>query len=49
MLAEGILRAVLGMVQPVCDCGEYSLPENLKNFFEGKAVKTGCCPEGTCG
>lgn len=49
MLAEGILRTVLGMVQPVCDCGEYSLPENLKNFFEGKAVKTGCCSGGTCG
>ena len=48
MLADGILSAVLGMVQPACDCSEYALPENLKGFFEGKAVKSGCCPGGTC-
>lgn len=49
MLADRILRTVLGMGQPTCGCGEYALPENLKNFFEGKAAKSSCCPEGTCG
>ncbi len=45
MLAEAILRAVFVPAENGCDCGGYTLPENLKSFFKGKEKKTGC----TCG
>ena len=48
MLAEQILKAALGAELSGCCCGEYTLPENLKNFFAGKAAKSGCCCEGNC-
>lgn len=47
MLAEGLLKAVFGLEQVTCNCSEYTLPENLKNFFEGKAAKSRCCG-GNC-
>lgn len=38
MLASAILKNL--NVQPVCSCGIYELPQNLKRFFEGKARKS---------
>lgn len=47
MLAESILKAVFA--DPCdCSCGEYSLPENLKAFFEGKNKKSACSCGGSC-
>ncbi|MGN0334915.1 MAG: DUF2703 domain-containing protein [Lachnospiraceae bacterium] len=43
MMASAILKAL--NAAPVCSCGSYELPENMKRFFEGKASKT----TGTCG
>lgn len=48
MLAEQILKAALGAEPSGCGCGEYTLPENLKNFFAGKAAKSSCWCGGSC-
>lgn len=31
-----------------CGCGCYEVPDNLKNFFEGKANKEPCCCGSSC-
>jgi len=36
MLAEAILNAVFGKIEADCSCKEYKLPENLREFYEGK-------------
>ena len=48
MLIEAIMRSVFSPRAENCDC--YSLPENLKDFFDGKekkkskcGCKSGCC------
>lgn len=38
MLANAILKSL--NAQPVCSCGAYELPENLKRFYEGKAKRS---------
>ena len=48
MLAEAILNVVFGQVKNGCSCGEYELPENLREFFEGKKSKCGCSCGGNC-
>ena len=48
MLAESILQAIFGKVETGCSCGEYELPENLKEFFEGKKSKSGCSCGANC-
>lgn len=48
MLAESILQAILGKAESGCSCGEYELPENLGEFFEGKKNKSGCSCGGSC-
>jgi NAD-dependent dihydropyrimidine dehydrogenase PreA subunit len=48
MLAEVVLQAVFGQAEAGCSCGEYELPENLKDFFEGKKNKSGCSCGGNC-
>ncbi len=48
MLAEGLLRGVFGPSDCGCAGEEYELPENLKNFFAGKAAKAGCGCRGNC-
>ncbi|MPM31718.1 hypothetical protein SDC9_78275 [bioreactor metagenome] len=48
MLAEAILQAVFGQAESGCSCSGYELPENLKNFFEGKTKKSGCSCGGDC-
>jgi len=48
MLAESILRAVFGGTSNGCTCGEYVLPENLKDFFEGKGRKSCSCGGNCC-
>ncbi len=40
MLAETILKAAFGTVETGCSCEGYKLPENLRNFFAGKKVKS---------
>jgi hypothetical protein len=48
MLAESILNAVFGQHETGCSCCEYELPENLREFFEGKKSKSGCSCGGNC-
>lgn len=48
MLAEAALLAVFGQAEEKCSCGEYELPDNLKNFFEGKKNKAECSCGGDC-
>ena len=49
MLAEAILSAIFGNnggIQPESD---YTLPDNLKSFYDGKQKKSGCgCGGGNC-
>lgn len=47
MLAEAILQAIFG-ISSGCSCGDYELPENLKNFFAGKGGATSCCCGEDC-
>ena len=47
MLAEAILQAVFEMPSG-CSCGDYELPENLRNFFAGKGGATSCCCGRDC-
>lgn len=48
MLAEAILKAVFGVIESTDTYSKYTLPKNLKNFFNGKTVKRGCCNGGNC-
>ncbi len=48
MLAESILQFVFGQCDAGCSCDGYELPENLKNFFDGKKTKSGCACGGDC-
>ena len=41
MLAESIMKLAFKPQMSSCCAGEYTLPDNLKNFFEGK--KQTCC------
>ncbi|MDO5411413.1 MAG: DUF2703 domain-containing protein [Lachnospiraceae bacterium] len=46
MLAEAILHGAF--TAPNEDSACYTLPENLRNFFEGKKNKNCCCSDGCC-
>lgn len=48
MLARAVLSAVFGIPSEHSVCKEYTLPENLKAFFEGKANKSSCSCGGNC-
>lgn len=48
MLAQAVLQAVFGQPEIGCSCGNYELPENLKNFFAGKEKNSGCSCGGSC-
>lgn len=48
MLAKAILNAVFGNHKSSCSCGGYKLPENLRDFFEGKKSKSKCSCKGNC-
>ena len=49
MLAEGILTVVFGEKCEKALESVYTLPENLKSFYDGKQTKTGCgCGQGNC-
>ena len=48
MLAEAILTSVFGQTGSGCSCGGYELPENLREFFEGKKSMSGCSCGGGC-
>lgn len=48
MLAESILHGVFSKDDEGCSPDKYELPENLKNFFDGKKTKSECCCEGNC-
>lgn len=48
MLAEAIFHTVFGQAESGCSCGGYEMPDNLKDFFEGKKNKTGCSCGGNC-
>ncbi|MGM9590953.1 MAG: DUF2703 domain-containing protein [Faecousia sp.] len=47
MLANAIFKSL--NAQPVCSCGAYELPENLKRFYEGKARKAESTAPCRCG
>ena len=42
MLAEAVLNTVFGMTKCGCSCGGYELPDNLRNFYDGKKNNTEC-------
>lgn len=49
MLAEAILRNSFSDAESCnCGCGCYEVPDNLRNFFEGKAKKETCCCGSSC-
>ncbi len=49
MLAENLLRLVFSQPDKGCSCVGYELPENLKNFFDGKKAKACCsCKDNCC-
>lgn len=49
MLAEAILRNAFSDAESCsCGCGCYEVPDNLRNFFEGKAKKETCCCGSSC-
>ncbi len=48
MLAENILKIVLGSQKTTCSCDQYILPKNLENFFAGKNEKNNCSCGGNC-
>ena len=49
MLAEAILRNALSDAESCSyGCGCYEVPDNLRNFFEGKAKKETCCCGSSC-
>jgi hypothetical protein len=47
MLAEAVLQSVFGHTESDCSYCSYELPDNLKDFFEGKQNKK-CACEGNC-
>ena len=47
MLADEILRAVFGIADSPCGCGEYEMPENLETFYVGKG-RSACDCGGAC-
>ncbi|MDD2218070.1 MAG: DUF2703 domain-containing protein [Eubacteriales bacterium] len=49
MIANDILRSVFGKNEASCSCGsKYELPENLKEFFGGRAGKKCSCGDKCC-
>ena len=48
MIAVAFLQAVFGQMKADSTDGEYELPKNLKEFFEGKKRKSGCSCGGSC-
>lgn len=49
MLAEAILRTVFGQAEADCSGEDYELPENLRDFFDGKESKSSCsCGDNCC-
>jgi len=49
MIAELILKKIFSADISSCECGNYTLPTNLKQFFEGKNKKSSCCScSGDC-
>lgn len=48
MLAHAILDCVFNLSQISCSCAEYSMPENLKNFFAGKKTQVSCSCSNNC-
>jgi hypothetical protein len=47
MLAESILKLAFKSPKASC-CENYELPQNLKNFFDGKSKKEVCCCSPCC-
>ncbi|MBN2851804.1 MAG: DUF2703 domain-containing protein [Clostridia bacterium] len=47
MLAKDILNMIFGSADVFCSCQEYVLPENLKEFFDGKN-RSDCSCKGDC-
>ncbi len=48
MLAEAILKAVYEQGDGECSCRDYELPDNLKQFFQGKNNKNCTCGGSCC-
>ncbi|MFA6893846.1 MAG: DUF2703 domain-containing protein, partial [Synergistaceae bacterium] len=47
MLASSILSAVFAPKEECC-CGNYSMPENIITFFDGKEKKSNCSCGSNC-
>lgn len=48
MLADAILKAVFVQDERGCSCRDYELPDNLKQFFNGKENKKCSCGSSCC-
>lgn len=48
MLADAILKAVFVQDEKGCSCRDYELPDNLKQFFNGKENKKCSCGSSCC-
>lgn len=48
MLADAILKAVFVQDEKGCSCRNYELPDNLKQFFNGKENKKCSCGSSCC-
>lgn len=47
MLAKAILKTIFETTEKR-SCGDYKLPDNLRNFYEGKTSKSACSCGGNC-
>ncbi|HZK26908.1 MAG TPA: DUF2703 domain-containing protein [Thermoclostridium sp.] len=47
-LANAILKSVFGIIEDSCSCGSYELPDNLRDFFDGKKNKKCDCGGDCC-
>lgn len=48
MLAEAILRLAFAPLPPQGEACRYQLPDNLRDFFQGKAKRAACCCSSGC-
>ena len=48
VLAETVLQMIFNPMESGCSCSEYDLPENLKDFYEGKRNKQCACGGSWC-
>ena len=48
MLAEAVLQMIFDPKEFACSCSAYDLPDNLKDFYEGKQKRQCACGGNCC-